>query len=155
MNKIKILIIVLFFGIIGCEKLNSNATEKRIAEKIAKHVIEKDSLKNYTYSGDVFIHIKSERLNDKNYKALVSLNGLKSKSTEFRNEKLNINGFETIVYYDKSKAEYSLPEPFFVPDSKSWNFLVELIEDEIILSKLELEISNDKNDTDELDESVF
>ncbi|APY06817.1 hypothetical protein BWZ20_00240 [Winogradskyella sp. J14-2] len=135
--------------------MNSDGTEKRIAERIAKHIIEKDSLKNYTYSGDIFLHIKSERLNDKNYKTLISLNGLKSKSTEFRAERINIDGFETIIYYDKSKSEYNLPEPFFVPDSKGWSFLAELIEDEIVLRKLELEVSIDKNETEELDEIDF
>ncbi len=135
--------------------MNSDGTEKRIAERIAKHVIKKDSLKNYTYSEDVFLHIKSERLNDKNYKTFISLNGLKSKSTEFRTERINIDGFETVIYYDKSKSEYNLPEPFFVPDSKGWSFLAELIEDEIILSKLDLEMSIDKNETEELDEIDF
>ncbi|WP_157358276.1 hypothetical protein [Winogradskyella sp. J14-2] len=155
MNKIKVLTIVFIFGIFGCGKMNSDGTEKRIAERIAKHIIEKDSLKNYTYSGDIFLHIKSERLNDKNYKTLISLNGLKSKSTEFRAERINIDGFETIIYYDKSKSEYNLPEPFFVPDSKGWSFLAELIEDEIVLRKLELEVSIDKNETEELDEIDF
>ena len=83
--------------------MNSEGTEKRIAERIAKHIIEKDSLKNYTYSGNVFLHINSERLNDKNYKTLISLNGLESKSAEFRTERMNIDGFETIIYYEKSK----------------------------------------------------
>ncbi|WP_299716637.1 hypothetical protein [uncultured Tenacibaculum sp.] len=155
MNKIKIFIIVFIFGFVGCEKMNSDRTEKRIAERIAKHVIEKDSLKNYTYSGDVFLHIKSERLNDENYKTLISLNGVKSKSIEFRNDRIIIDGFEIIIYYDKSKSEYNLPEPFFVPDSKGWSFLAELIEDNIILSKLELEISVDKKEIEELDEIDF
>ena len=69
----------MIVGIIGCEKRNTQATEKRIAEKIIKHIIQKDSLKNHTYSGEIYFHIKSEKLNDKNYKTLVSLNGLKSK----------------------------------------------------------------------------
>lgn len=112
MNKVKILIILLF-GILGCEKKDSDNIEKRIAEKIAIHVIEKDSLKMYRYSGEVLLHIKSKKLNEENYKTYVSLNGLKTKSTEFRTEKLNINGFETIIYYSKSKSEFNLPEPFF------------------------------------------
>jgi hypothetical protein len=144
MNKMKILIILLF-GIISCEKMDSDAIEKRIAEKIAKHVIEKDSLNMYTYSEEVLLHIKSEKLNEENYKTYVSLNSLKSKSTEFKTEKLNINGFETIIYYSESKTDLSLPNSFFVPDSKSWNFLSEIIENDIILSQLELQISNEEN----------
>jgi len=154
MNKVKILIILLF-GILGCEKTYSDNVEKRIAEKIAKHVIEKDSLKMYKYSGEVYLHIKSKKLNEETYKTYVSFNGLKSKSTEFRTEKMNISGFETIIYYSKSKTEFSLPDPFFVPDSKSWGFLAELIEDEIVLNKLKLEMSIDKNETEELDEIDF
>jgi hypothetical protein len=144
MNKMKILIILLF-GIISCEKMDSDAIEKRIAEKIAKHVIEKDSLNMYTYSEEVLLHIKSEKLNEENYKTYVSLNSLKSKSTEFKTEKLNINGFETIIYYSESKTDLSLPNSFFMPDSKSWNFLSEIIENDIILSQLELQISNEEN----------
>ena len=154
MNKMKILIILLF-GIIGCEKTDSDAIEKRIAEKIAKHVIEKDSLNMYTYSGEVLLHIKSEKLNEENYKTYVSLNGLKSKSTEFKTENLNINGFETIIYYSESKTDLSLSNSFFVPDSKSWNFLSEIIENDIILSQLKLELSNEKNGIEELNEIDF
>ena len=139
------ILIILLFGIISCEKMDSDAIEKRIAEKIAKHVIEKDSLNMYTYSEEVLLHIKSEKLNEENYKTYVSLNGLKSKSTEFKTEKLNINGFETIIYYSESKTDLSLPNSFFVPDSKSWNFLSEIIENDIILSQLELQISNEEN----------
>ena len=139
------ILIILLFGIISCEKMDSDAIEKRIAEKIAKHVIEKDSLNMYTYSEEVLLHIKSEKLNEENYKTYVSLNSLKSKSTEFKTEKLNINGFETIIYYSESKTDLSLPNSFFVPDSKSWNFLSEIIENDIILSQLELQISNEEN----------
>ncbi|WP_283643211.1 hypothetical protein [Croceibacter atlanticus] len=148
MNKLKILIILLF-GILGCAKTDSDNAEKRIAEKIAKHVIEKDSLKMYKYSGEVSLHIKSKKLNEETYKTYVSFNGLKSKSTEFRTEKLNINGFETIIYYSKSKTEFSLPDPFFVPDSKSWDFLSEFIENEIILSQLKYELSNEESGIEE------
>ena len=155
MNKIKVLIIVFIFGIVSCGKMNSDGTEKRIAEKIAKHIIKKDSLKNDIYSGDVILHIKSERLNEKNYKTRISLNGLKSKSIEFRTERINVDGFETIIYYNRSKSEYNLPKPFFVPDSKSWIYLSELIEDEIVLHKMELEVPNDKNETIKLDENDF
>jgi hypothetical protein len=154
MNKMKILIILLF-GIIGCEKTNSNAIENRIAEKIAKHIIEKDSLNMYKYSGEVLLHIKSEKLNEENYKTYVSLNGLKSKPTEFKTKKLNINGFATVIYYSESKTELSLPNSFFVPDAKRWNFLSEIIENDIILSQLELQISNKENGIEELNEIDF
>jgi hypothetical protein len=154
MNKMKIYIILLF-GIISCEKMDSDGIEKRIAENIAKHVIEKDSLNMYKYSGEVLLHIKSEKLNEENYKTYVSLNSLKSKSTEFKTEKLNINGFETIIYYSESKTDLSLPDSFFVPDSKSWDFLSEIIENEIILSRLKYELSNEENDIEELNEIDF
>lgn len=156
MNKIKVLLIVLFFGINGCEKINSDTTtEKRIAEKIAKHIIENDSLKKHTYSSDVFLNIISEKLNDKNYKTLISLNGLKSKSTEFKTESINIDGFKTIIYYNISKIEYNLPDQFFVPDSRNWSFLVELIGNDIILYKMELEIKKDHSTDEKLDEIDF
>tara|TARA_B110000114_G_C14808519_1_gene283729 strand:+ start:77 stop:541 length:465 start_codon:yes stop_codon:yes gene_type:complete len=149
MNKMKILIILLF-GIIGCEKTDSDDIEKRIAEKIAKHVIEKGSLNMYKYSGEVLLHIKSEKLNEENYKTYVSLNGLKSKSTEFKTEKLNINGFETIIYYSESKTDLSLPNSFFVPDAKSWNFLSEIMDNHITLNELNLIISIDETGIEEL-----
>ncbi|QXP59632.1 hypothetical protein [Olleya sp. HaHaR_3_96] len=149
------ILIILLFGIIGCKKTDSDAIEKRIAEKTAKHVIEKDSLNMCKYSGEVLLHIKSEKLNEKNYKTYVTLNGLKSKSTEFKTEKLNINGFETIIYYSESKTDLCLPNSFFVPDYKSWNFLSEIIENDIILSQLKLELSNEKNGIEELNEIDF
>ncbi|WP_299278036.1 hypothetical protein [uncultured Psychroserpens sp.] len=154
MNKVKILIILLF-GISGCKKADSHVIEKRIAEKIVKHVIENDSLKFRTYSREVSLHVKSEKLNEENYKTYVTLNPLKSKSAEFKTEKLNINGFETIIYYSKSKAEFNLPEPFFVPDSKSWEFLSEIAEKHIMLSQLKLVISIEENGIENLNEIDF
>ncbi|WP_179350061.1 hypothetical protein [Winogradskyella pacifica] len=149
MNKIKILIILLF-GIIGCEKTDSDDIEKRFAEKIAKHIIEKDYLNMYKYSGEVLLHIKSEKLNEGNYKTYVSLNGLKSKSTKFKTEKLNINGFETIIYYSESKTDLSLPNSFFVPDAKSWNFLSEIMDNHITLNRLNLIITVDETGIEDL-----
>jgi hypothetical protein len=101
------------------------------------------------------LHIKSEKLNEENYKTYVSLNGLKSKPTEFKTKKLNINGFATVIYYSESKTELSLPNSFFVPDAKRWNFLSEIIENDIILSQLELQISNKENGIEELNEIDF
>ena len=153
MNYIKILII--FFGIIGCEKTESNAIEKRIAEKIANHVIENDSLNENIYSRKVLLHIKSEKLNDKNYKTYVSLNSQNSNLSESETEKLSINGFETIIYYSKSKSIFDLPEPFWIPDTKSWSFSSEIIENDIMISEQESVISNDENGADELNKIDF
>jgi len=88
--KIKFLILIISTILIfGCNEKkiqneNSDNIEKRIAEKIAKHVIENDSLKIYKYSGEVLLHIKSEKLNEENYKTYVSLNGLKSDSADLK-----------------------------------------------------------------------
>jgi len=159
--KIKFLILIISTILIfGCNEKktqneNSDTIEKRIAEKIAKHVIENDSLKMYKYSGEVLLHIISEKLNEENYKTYVSINGLKPKSTEFKGEKLNIEGFNTVIYYSKSKAEFNLPESFFVAHSKSWNFLSEFVGNDIILSQLKFVISNEENGIEELNEIDF
>ena len=155
MNKIKVFILVFIFGFISCKKMNSVGTEKLIAERIAKHIIEKDSLKNYTYSGEASFHIKSRKINNVTYKTYVSFNSLKSKSTELKTEKVNIDGFQTIIYYSELNNEFNLPGPFWVPDSRGWNFLTELIEDEIILYKLKQEMSTDINEIEELNEINF
>ena len=154
MNKVKI-IIFLLIGILGCQEKNSESLEKKIAEKIAKHIIEKDSLKLNKYSREVFLHIKSEKLNGRNFKTYVSLNSLKSKAPEFRIEKLNINGIETFIYYSLSKSEFNLPEPFFVPDSKSWNFLSEITGKQILVSELKFVMSKSEIKIEELNEIDF
>ncbi|GLU44599.1 hypothetical protein [Allomuricauda sp. NBRC 101325] len=155
MNKIKVFLMILFIGIISCEEKNQVRTEKLIAEKLAKHVIEEHSLKGHTYSGEIFLHIKLEKLNDRNFKALISLNGLKSNSAEFRMDSINIDELRTIIYFDKSENENKLPEPFFVPDSESWSFLAELIGNEIVFNALELSYTKDKIDVEDLNEIEY
>lgn len=155
MNKIKVLIILLF-GILGCKKADSENTERRVAKKIAKHIIERDSLKMYRYSEGVSLHIKSEKLNDENYKTYASLNGLKPKSNEYKTEKLNISGFETIIYFSKPRTKFNLPGAFFVPDAKRWNFLAEFLGNDIMLNELTFIILNQGYGIeDEPDETDF
>ena len=155
MKKVKI-IIILLIGVFGCSEKKTENFEKKIAKKIAKHIIEKDSLNVKRYSGKVFLHIKSEKLNETHFKTQVSLNGFKSKLSEFRVEKLNIKGFETIIYYSLPVNKLNIPEPFFfVPDAESWSFLSEIISNEIFLNELEFVIPKNENKIEELEETDF
>ena len=116
---------------LSCEKKDSNQLEKRIAIKVAEYVIEKDSLKKFSYSSDMYLHINSNKLNENHFKTFVSFNGLKPEFNDSEFEKINVNGFETFIYYT-----FELNDSFYIPDSKSHNFLIEYYYDEIILNEL-------------------
>ena len=153
MNKI---ILLLLIGLLAsCKKTDSYNTEKKIAEKIAKYIIKKDSLNLERYSGEVFLHINSKAINDRNYRTYVTLNGLEPNSTEFKTEKTTISGFNTLIYYSLAESKLSIPGAFFVPDSKSWWFLSELNQNEIFLNELKPIIEINKGEIEKEEETDF
>ena len=124
-------ITLIFLFTLSCKKKDTNQLEKRIAIEVADYIIEKDSLKKFSYSSDMYIHINSNKLNENHFKTFVSFNGLKPEFNDSEFEKINVNGFETFIYYT-----FELNDSFYIPDSKSHNFLIEYYDDEIILNEL-------------------
>ena len=153
MNKIIFLLLLGFFT--SCKQKDLYVAEKRVAENIAKYIIDKDSLSPKRYSGEVFLHIYSKVLNDKNYRTYVTLNGLEPKSTEFKTEKTVISGFNILTYYSLNEQKLSIPSAFFVPDSKSWSFLSELYQNDIYLNELKPILEMNKVVIDKDNETDF
>lgn len=153
MNYVKVILIIslIFYS---CNKIDSNNIENRIAENIVKLIIENDSLKSFNYSSEVFLHIKSQKLNKNSFRTYVTLNGTLNESVQGSVQKLNIDGFETIVYYSEDSGEFDLPNPFWVLHSKHWNFITEVAGNELVsyqLNRIYPENNNEIEDTFEID----
>ena len=150
-----ILLTVLSVSFSNCQEKNDGEVEKKLAKKIAEHIIGKDSLDLSRYTHHKFLHISSKKLNENTFKSYVSLNGLRTKSTEFHTEELTIKGHKTIIYYSKQNEKHNLADPFFVPDSRSWRFLSEVYDDYIMLNEIKRIYSDEKLDNEIPDELDF
>ena len=152
MKLIQIIYITLYLILscilISCDEKKCELKEKNIAQEVAKYLIIEDSIALKKYSGDNFLHITSQKINDNYFKTFVTLNGLKP--TKSMNEEIDIKGFKTFIYYSSS-TNLNYPDVFFVPDAEYWDFLVEVKNEEIVLNKIERVHSNIKYEIDESD----
>ncbi len=140
---------LIFFFTLSCEKKNSNKLEKRIGIEVAEYIIEHDSLKKFSYSNDMYLHINSNKLNENHFKTFVSFNSLKPEFNDSEFERIDVNGFETFIYYT-----FELNDSFYIPDSKSHNFLIEYYGNEIILRELIWIVKKDES-LEELEDLDF
>lgn len=138
--------------VFGCEKAETNLTEKRIAIKVVNQILEKNSINKTNFSNEVFIHVKSINSKKGRYKTRVSINSLKPESNAVKRDSVNISGFTVFIYYDKPKNKSQLPAAFFVPDARSWNFSTEIVKNEIIITELKLETNKNVNHIEESNE---
>lgn len=153
--KISYLIIALIIGLLSCQKKDTTHLEKKIAVQIVEYIINKDTILKYKYSREVFLHITSQKLGKNHYKSYIVLNGLQPNFNNFKTEKLKIKGIETIIYYSTDNSDFNLPNPFFVPDSKHWEFLIETLDNEIMMNKLEPVYIYGESNSVQIDELDF
>ncbi|CAL2110066.1 protein of unknown function [Tenacibaculum sp. 190130A14a] len=118
--------------------------------RIAKYLIQQDSLHVYRYSGKVYLHLYSEAINKNAYKTYASVNGLTSESLDFTSEETTIDGFPTVFYYSLSDKK-NIPTVFYVPDAKSWQFFSQLLNDDIYLNELKPIYEFDQKDLEKED----
>lgn len=122
MKKLLLLVSITF---ISC--LTNKENEKLIIHNLVEYIIEKDSLSQFTYSKQPLIHVVTEDTGNNQIKTHVTINNIISDKKDYITDTITIKSFKTIIYKTPNKT-FNLPAPFFVPDSRSYLFLTEIID---------------------------
>lgn len=142
MKSIKSVIIVLcyLFALQSCYAQKENSKElKEITTTLIERLYEKENLSSITFDSKQYFHCKFQSLNDDFYLINVVMSSYRPLKPVCQN--LNVKDIEVFVYAEcKSKPilpnESNSINPFFVPDSKFWSFLISTKGERIMIKQL-------------------
>lgn len=132
-NMKKIMIFLIFAGLLySCKSFEykQDVSGEQYAKKVILKISNKEKI---TEIGRNYLHIKIEKLVGGYYLSHISINSLRPKKYS---SKFNYLGFEVYLYSSENSERTKFDDsPFFVPDSRQWDFLLFIRDSEIISIK--------------------
>ena len=129
MKKV-IIILILSQLIFSCKpfEYQKDISKEKYAKELILKILHEEKI---TKIENNYFHVKILKLIDGYYLSEISINPVKP---EKYSSKFDYLGFEVYIYSsEKSKLRKLDDSPFFVPDSRQWNFLLFIRDGRIII----------------------
>ena len=120
------------FFFISCVSSQEISKDELIIKNVISEILEKEDILQKKFSHEQYFHLHLKKISIDNFKVSIVLNSL----LPIEHDNLKKIEVDSVgVYLHKGEK---LDDAFFVPDTKSWSFYVELVNKKVLIYKLSL-----------------